>query len=101
MILHFSFKRMESSDSLKLYAEEKSGKLAKYFHGRITVNFSFAHEKAGRVVRCHLVGNHMDYVGEAVSEDFHAAIDAAISKLEKQLRRHKEIVKNHLHRASA
>jgi putative sigma-54 modulation protein len=50
------------------------------------------------VAHCHLVGNSMDYFAEAATEDFYAAIDMTVDKIEKQLKKHKEIVKDHLHR---
>ena len=40
----------------------------------------------------------MDFFGEASTEDFKASIDSALEKIEKQIRKHKEIVKDHLHR---
>jgi putative sigma-54 modulation protein len=98
MEIQYSFKHMEPSDSLRTYAEEKSGKLAKYFHGKSHVTWNFTVEKQNRIVHCHLVGNHMDYFGEAVTDDFPASIDLALEKIEKQIRRHKEITKDHLHR---
>lgn len=95
MTLNMSFRHMGSSNALKAYTEEKSDKLAKYFRGKISVTWTFTVEKQSRIAHCHLVGNHMDYFGEASTEDFHASIDQAIDKIEKQLRKHKEIVKDH------
>jgi ribosome-associated translation inhibitor RaiA len=40
----------------------------------------------------------MDYFGEEVSEDLHISIDRVIEKIERQLRKHKEIVRDHLHK---
>lgn len=98
MILNMSFKHMEPSDSIKKFTEEKSEKLKKYFHGKIHMTWNFSVERQNQIAHCHLVGNHMDYFGEASTSDLYASIDMAIDKLEKQLRKHKEIVKDHLHR---
>jgi len=98
MNLNISFKNMDPSDSLKLFIEEKTEILRKYFKGRITVTWILTIEKQNRVAHCHLVGNHMDYFGEALTGDFKASIDTALDKIEKQVRKHKEIVKDHLHR---
>lgn len=99
MVIKFSFKQMDSSDALKVYTEEKCEKLKKYFNGKITVNWNFSVDSLNKVAHCHLVGNHMDYFGEAMTEDFHASVDTAVTKIERQLRKHKEIVKDHLHKA--
>jgi putative sigma-54 modulation protein len=100
MELHYSFKHMGPSDTLRDYAAEKSQKLAKYFDGKSNVTWSMSVEKQNRIVHCHLVGRNLDCFGEAVSEDFYASIDLALEKIEKQLRKHKEIVKDHLHRGA-
>ena len=98
MTLNISFKHMDASDALKAYTKEKTDKLEKYFRGRIAVTWNFTIEKQNRVAHCHLVGNNMDYFGEAATEDFYASVDMAVEKIEKQLRKHKEIVKDHLHK---
>ncbi len=98
MNLNISFKHMDPSESLKTYTTEKSSKLKKYFHGRITVTWNLTIEKQSKIAHCHLVGNNMDYFGESQSEDFLSSIDMALDKIEKQVRKHKEIVKDHLHK---
>jgi putative sigma-54 modulation protein len=102
MYLNISFKQIDPSDAIKTYATEKSDKLAKYFRGRISVSWIFSMERQNFVAHCHLVGNNMDYFGEARTTDLHASVDEAIDRIEKQLRKHKEIVKgHHLHRDRA
>src|SRR5690348_5459679 len=98
MNLHIAFKQMDPSDALKQFIEEKCQTLDKYFNGRISVTWHIYTNKLNRVAHCHLLGNNMDFFGEGVSDDFKAAIDMAFDKIEKQLRKHKEIVKDHLHR---
>lgn len=98
MQLNISFKHITPSDALKVFTEEKCEKLKKYFNGRITVNWNFTVENLSKVAHCHLVGNNMDYFGEGSTDDFHASVDVALDKIEKQIRKHKEIVKDHLHK---
>lgn len=98
MNLNVSFKHMEPSDSLKEFIAEKSATLKKYFQGQISVTWNLTVEKQSRVAHCHLVGNQMDYFGESGTEDFKASIDEALDKIERQVRKHKEIVKDRLHR---
>ncbi|MBY0471329.1 ribosome-associated translation inhibitor RaiA [bacterium] len=98
MNLNMSFKHLEPTESIKAYTSDKSEKLSKYFRGKISVTWNFAVEKQSQIAHVHLVGNHMDYFGEAESSDLYASIDLAIDKVEKQLRKHKEIVKDHLHK---
>jgi putative sigma-54 modulation protein len=88
---------MEPSDFLKTFIQEKSETLKRYFHGKISATWSLSIEKQNRIAHCHIVGNHIDFFGEATTEDFKASIDLTLEKLEKQIRKHKEIVKDHLH----
>ena len=98
MNLNISFKQMDSSDSLKNFIREKCETLEKYFQGKITIHWNLTQEKQNCVAHCHVVGNHMDFFGESTTEDFKASIDETLDKIEKQIRKHKEIVKDHLHR---
>jgi putative sigma-54 modulation protein len=97
MNLNMTFRQMTASDAIKFYTREKSERLKKYFRGKITVTWNFSVVKKDHIAHCHLVGNNMDYFGEATTEDLHGSIDQAVEKIEKQLRKHKEIVKDHLH----
>ncbi|MBI4925706.1 MAG: ribosome-associated translation inhibitor RaiA [Bdellovibrio sp.] len=97
MVLNISFKHINSNDVIKDYAREKSERFKKYFSGKIHVTWNFTKEKENNIAHCHLVGNRMDYFGETSSHDLFFSIDKVTDKIQKQLRRHKEIVKNHLH----
>jgi len=98
MNLNISFKHIAPSDALKVFTEEKCETLKKYFDGKIHVTWNFTVENLSKIAHCHLVGNNMDYFGEGVTEDFHASVDLALDKIEKQIRKHKEKVKDHLHK---
>jgi len=95
MNLNLTFKHMEASEAVRTYTLEKSEKLKKFFEGKISVTWNFVVEKQEQIAHCHLVGNHIDYFGEGRTPDIYASIDAVIERLEKQLRKHKEIVTNH------
>ena len=98
VIINVSFKHMDTSESLRTYVTEKTEKLKKYFDGKIHVTWTLSIEKLEHIAHCHLLGNRMDYFGEASCPTFHEAIDFSIEKIEKQVRKHKEIVKDHLHK---
>jgi putative sigma-54 modulation protein len=98
MTIKVSFKKMRTSKAITEYAQEKSDKFKKYFSGRISVTWNFSMERELRHAHCHITGNHMDYFGEAHSEDLRASIDMAVEKIERQIKKHKEVVKDNLHR---
>ena len=98
MDLQISFRNMHSSDFLQGFIEEKSQTFNKYFNGRMILKWTISAEKLGKVVHAQLVGNHMDYFAEANTSDFRGSIEQVIQKLERQIRKHKEILKDHLHK---
>lgn len=98
MTLQISFQHIDATDALKAFIEKKSEKLAKYFNGRINVVWHLSVERQQQIAHCHLVGNHMDFYGDATTSDLYASIEQAVAKVERQIRKHKEVVKDHLHR---
>jgi len=54
----------------------------------------FSEEKQDQIAHCHLTGNNMDYFGEAKTSSLYASIDQGIVKIEKQIQKHKEIIKD-------
>lgn len=98
MNINMSFKHIEPTESIKAYATEKSDKLSKYFRGKISVNWNFTVERQNQIAHLHILGNDIDYFSESNTQDLYASIDSVVDKVEKQLRKHKEIVKDHLHK---
>jgi putative sigma-54 modulation protein len=98
MNLHISFKHMDHHEGLKEFIETKSETFKKYFNGKITVNWNLSVEKINQIAHCHLLGDGMDYFAESTTTDFRTSVENALDKVEKQLRKHKEIVTDHLHR---
>lgn len=88
---------IEITDSLRNYVNEKMGKLERHFdkvsntHVILTVEKDI--QKAEATV--HMSGN--DIFAEASELDMYASIDSLVSKLDRQVKKHKEKLKNHLH----
>ena len=98
MIVNMSFRHMDTTEALKNFTLEKTEKLQKYFDGKIHVVWNFSVEHQDHIAHVHLTGNQMDYFGEAITGDLYASIELAVAKIERQLKKRKEIVKNRLHR---
>jgi len=98
MNIELSFKNLEATPSAKNYVMEKTEKLKKYFQGKVHVTWNFSVERQNLIAHCHLTGNHMDYFGEAETNDIYASVDLALDRIERQLKKRKEIIKNKLHR---
>jgi putative sigma-54 modulation protein len=95
MTLDIHFKHMDASDSLRDYATEKSEKLKKYLEGKIHLTWTFDKEHGEFITHCHLIASHIEIFGEGRANDAYATVDMTVSKLEKQIKRHKEIITSH------
>ena len=84
------------SDRMKDYATQKVGRLVRYNDqiSRIEVIVDGPHETPEVEVIVH-VDNHDVVVARERSEHFNAAVDAIVDKLERQLVKVKEKLKNH------
>jgi putative sigma-54 modulation protein len=100
MNLTITFKQGISDDRLREHIEERSKTFQRYFQGNLSLTWTLSAEKQTRGAHCHLVGQRMDYFGEAEGETFLVAVHQVLDKLEKQVRKHKERVKNHLHQGT-
>lgn len=99
MRIKMSFKHLESTPSIEEITNRKSERLKKYFQGRIDLVWNFTVEKGEHIAHCHLLGSGMDYFAEAKTDSIYSGIDEVVHKLETQIRRKKEKLKNHKHAA--
>jgi putative sigma-54 modulation protein len=80
--------------ALKDYAESKVENLKRYFDHIVNANLIFSLEKYRHKVEITLHVNGRDFVSVDESDDMYAAVDRSVDKLERQLRRHKDKLKD-------
>src|SRR3990170_1630413 len=90
-----TFRHMESSDPLRSYAEEKSERLQRFLFEPIEVHWVLSVEKIRHIADATIVANGVTVKAQESTQDMYSAIDMALEKLEKQVRKHKEKVKDH------
>lgn len=97
MQFQFSFKHMESSDALISYATDKiSDKITKFVTHPIEAHITFAIDGRQHVAQCHVSGgNRFTLQVEHSCGDMYGSIDKMVDKLEVQLKRQKEKMKEH------
>ncbi len=98
MEVHYTFKNINSTEAIKAQAKIHAEKLKKYTSGDVSANWVFYVEGDQHVADLRLKGAHFDFFGQAKTESLYDSIDLAILKIEKQLKKHKEKLKDHLHR---
>jgi putative sigma-54 modulation protein len=87
---------MESSPSLRDYAAEKLKRIVdKYVKGPVNASLVMTVEKYWHIANFTLRIKNLTVKGKERSEDMYSSIDLALEKIEKQLRRHRDRLKDH------
>lgn len=95
MQVSVAFKHLEPSDAIRSYAEEKVRKIRKYVDNPIEANVVLTVEKYRHIAEINFMVNGISICGLEETEDMYSSIDKVMDKIEKQLRRHKDRIKNH------
>ncbi|OGQ05300.1 MAG: ribosomal subunit interface protein [Deltaproteobacteria bacterium RIFCSPLOWO2_01_44_7] len=91
----FTFRNIEASDALKTHTQTKLEKLKKYLIKPTQAHVIFNVERFNHLVEVTLNANGIQYISHEKSEDMYTSIDKAVAKLERQLRKYKERLKEH------
>lgn len=97
MQCRFSFKHMKTSQSLIDYAEPKIlQKVEKYSTKPIEAIVTFSVEGIQHIAQCRVKGGDgFNFDVQSSCEDMYGSVDLMLNKLETQLKRQKEKLKNH------
>jgi len=96
MHLSVTFRHMDATDPLKEYAVEKLHKIRKYFPDPIQAHVVLSTEKhlhhADVYITLH---NGIVLKGRESTEDMYSSVDLVMAKIERQVRKYKERIRNH------
>jgi putative sigma-54 modulation protein len=95
MDITVTFRHLESTDALRDYAREKVSRIKKYVGAPADVAVVLSLEKHRHQAEITLNTNGITVNARNVTEDMYAAIDLAVDKLERQVKKHKEKIKDH------
>ncbi len=95
MQLSITGHHVEVTDALRNYVTEKFGKLERHFNQVIDAHVILLVEKLTQKAEATVQVNGAKLFAEEVQEDLYAAIDGLIDKLDRQLLKHKEKIRNH------
>jgi len=95
MHVNVTFRHMDSSDALRNYAEQKSVRLARYLVEPVEIHWVLSIEKIRHIAEATIMAKDLSIKAQESTQEMYSAIDMAIDKLEKQVIRHKEKIKNH------
>ncbi len=95
MQVNVTFRHLESTEALKAHAREKVQHIQKFVDHASDAHVVLYVENLDHHADITLKAGPYLLRGRARSEDMYASIDAAAEKIEKQLKKHKEKLKNH------
>ena len=97
MNLSVTFRHMEATDAIKDYCKERLEKIKRYFPDPITAHVVLSTERGYQhcvdvVITLH---NGLFIKGREATEDMYSSIDLVMAKIERQVRRYKERIRDH------
>lgn len=95
MQINFTGHRMEVTPALRAFTQEKFDKLERHFDKITAINVVFDVEKLRQIAEATILVNKGELHASSESDDMYSAIDLLIDKLDKQLIKHKEKMKDH------
>jgi putative sigma-54 modulation protein len=90
MQVSVTFRHVEPSEALKEYAAKRVGKVKKYLDGPVEAHVVLGIEKFRHQADITISGNSLKIKGKEETADMYSAIDMAMEKIEKQVKRMRE-----------
>jgi putative sigma-54 modulation protein len=95
MKISVTFRNGEGENWQKVYAEERIQKLKKYLDTPAEAHIIVSMEKFRNFVEINLSSNGWNINAKEEAKDMHLALDSCIEKIEKQLKKQKEKIREH------
>jgi len=95
MRVNITARHYKAPDRLKEYAESEVRKLTKYFDGIIECEIILDYEKTIQVVEIAMKVHKQKLFAREKSKDIYKGLDLAVAKIERQLKKYKEKLKDH------
>ena len=98
MQITVSGRHVQVPDDVKAYAEEKTEKLLRYYDRIQSISVVFGNE--GEELSIEMIvnaGSRAEFVGREVGPDARTLIDVTVDKMERQITKYKEQLRNHKH----
>jgi putative sigma-54 modulation protein len=88
-----TFKNLASSDHLKAYVSDKLDRFDKYLDNPAEASVVLSVEKFRHIAEVNISGDRLKIVGKEETNDMYSAIDMVLDKLEKQIKKNKEKIR--------
>ena len=88
-----TFKNLDSSDTLKSYVQEKLDRFDRLMDNPAEANVVLSVEKFRHMAEINIIGDRLTINGKEETIDMYSAIDMVLDKLEKQIKKSKEKIR--------
>lgn len=95
MQVAITFRHMEASDAVRSHIDTKLEHIQKYLLKPIEVHVTLSVEKFRHTAEFILLEQHFQAKAKETTDDMYASIDLALTKIEIQVKKHKEKVQEH------
>jgi putative sigma-54 modulation protein len=90
-----TFKNVDTSEHLKDYVQEKLDRLDKFLDNPAEANVVLRVEKFRHIAEVNINGDRLNIIGKEETDDMYSAIDLVLDKLEKQIKKNKQKIRDH------
>lgn len=95
MQIMVTFRRVKPTEGLRQYAEEKMRRVHKFLRRPIDAHVILSVLKHRHIAEVQVSANHLNITATEETDDLYSAIDLAMSKLERQIKKRVAKVKDH------
>ena len=88
-----TFKNIDPSDHLKAYVSDKLDRFDRFLDNPAEANVVLAVEKFRHIAEINIAGDKLTIIGIEETNDMYSAIDMALDKLEKQIKKGKQKIR--------
>ena len=88
-----TFKNLDSSENLRAYVADKLNRFDKYLYNPAEASVVLSVEKFRHIAEISISGDRLNIIGKEETEDMYSAIDMVLDKLEKQIKKNKQKIR--------
>lgn len=96
-----TFKNIDPSDHLKAYVSDKLDRFDRLLDNPAEANVVLSVEKFRHIAEINIIGDRLRIKGKEETNDMYSAIDMVLDKLEKQIKKNKQKVRERRQRGGA
>ena len=89
-----TFKNLDPSDNLKSYVSDKLDRFDKFLDNPAEANVVLSVEKFRHIAEINIGGDRLTIIGKEETDDMYSAIDMVLDKLEKQIKKNKQKIRD-------